>query len=235
MQVAAAEFLGRDHLTGRGLHQRRPAEEDRALVAHDDGLVAHRGDVSATRGARSEHRGDLRDALGAEVGLVEEDPAEVLAVGEHLVLARQEGAAGVDEIDAWQPVLRRDLLCAKVFLDGDRVVGAALDRRIVGHDHAFAARYPADACDHPRAGALVVVHAVGGQRRQFQERAARVEQAVDPVARQQLAPADVTLPGAFRTAECGGGQLLAQLRHQCQMLVAMRYARCHAPNPFHLS
>ena len=73
--------------------------------------------------------------------LVEEDPAEVLAVGEDLVLQRQEGAAGVDEVDARQPVLQRDLLRPQVLLDRHRVVGAALDGRVVGDDHALA---PAD-------------------------------------------------------------------------------------------
>ena len=105
----------------------------------------------------------------------------------------------------------RDLLRAQVLLDRDRVVGAALHRRVVGDDHALAARDPADAGDHARAGALVVVHAVGGQRGQLQERAARVEQPVDAVARQQLAAADVALAGALRAAERGGGQLGAQL------------------------
>ena len=43
VDVGAAELLGRDHLAGRGLHQRRAAQEDRALVAHDDALVAIAG------------------------------------------------------------------------------------------------------------------------------------------------------------------------------------------------
>ena len=189
MQVAAAEVLGGDDLAGGGLHQRRAAEEDRALVADDDGLVAHRRHVGAARGARAEHRGDLRNALGAHGRLVVEDAAEVVAVGEHLVLARQERAAGVDEVDARQPVLQRDLLCAQMLLDRHRVVGAALDRRVVGDDHALAPGHPADAGDDSRAGALVVVHAVGGQRGHLEQRAAGIEQAVDPVARQQLAAA----------------------------------------------
>ncbi len=32
MHVGAAEILGRHHLAGRRLHQRRPAEKDRALA-----------------------------------------------------------------------------------------------------------------------------------------------------------------------------------------------------------
>ena len=39
VDIAATQLLGRDDLPGRGLHQGRAAEEDRALVAHDHGLV----------------------------------------------------------------------------------------------------------------------------------------------------------------------------------------------------
>ena len=86
MQVPATEVLGTDHLTGGGLHQRRPAEKDGALIAHDDGFIAHGRNVGAARGARAQHRGDLRDALRAHGGLVVEDPPEVLAIREDLVL-----------------------------------------------------------------------------------------------------------------------------------------------------
>ena len=112
---------------------------------------------------------------GAELGLVVEDPAEVLAVGKHLVLARQERAAGVDEVDAGQPVLPGDLLCAQVLLDRNRVVGTAFDRRVVGHDHALATGDPADAGDDAGPGAFVVVHPVGGQRSDLEQRTAGIE------------------------------------------------------------
>ena len=88
--------------------------------------------------------------LGRHARLVEEDAAEVLAIGEDLGLQRQERAAGVDEVDAGQAVLERDLLRAQVLLDGDRVVGAALDRRVVGDDQHLAARDAADAGDDAR-------------------------------------------------------------------------------------
>jgi hypothetical protein len=54
--------------------------------------------------------GDLGDAEGRHPGLVVEDPAEVVAVREDVRLERQERAAAVDEVDARQPVLERDLL-----------------------------------------------------------------------------------------------------------------------------
>ena len=222
MHVAAAELLGRDDLAGRGLHQRRAAEEDRALVAHDHGLVRHRRHVGAARGARAHHAGDLRDAAGREVGLVEEDPAEVLPVGEHLVLHRQERAAGVDEVDARQLVLGGDRLRAQVLLHRHRVVGAALDRRVVGDDHALAALDPADPGHDARTRARApscVVHPGRGQRAQLEERAARVEQPVHPVAHQQLAARGVLLARRLRAALAHDGQPLAQVLDQLPHLI----------------
>ena len=203
VHVAAAEFLGRDDLADRGLHQRRAAQEDGALVADDHGLVAHRGDVGAAGGAGAHHGGDLRDLGRGHLGLVEEDPAEVLLVREDLVLLGQEGPAGVHEVDAGQPVLQRDFLGPEVLLDRHRVVGAALDGGVVGDDQHLAAVDQADPGDDPGAGRIVVVHAVGGQRRDLQERAAVIEQLVDAFPRQELAAGHVAFPGLFRPAQGG--------------------------------
>ena len=145
----------------------------------DDRLVAHRGHVGAAGRAGAHHGGDLRDALRRHPRLVVEDPPEVVAVGEDLVLQRQERAARVDEVDARQPVLLGDLLRAQVLLDRHREVRAALDRRVVGDDHALAALDDADPGDDPCAGRLAVVELPGGERRELQERRVRVEQPVD--------------------------------------------------------
>ena len=119
-----------------------------------------------------------------QVGLVEEDAAEVFLVRENLVLHRQEGAAGIDQIDAGQAVFEGDFLGAQVLLDGQRVIGAALHRRIVGDDHAFDAIDAADAGDHRGGGDVAAVHAVGSELADLKERCAGVEQAVDALARQ---------------------------------------------------
>ena len=79
----------------------------------------------------------------------------------------------------------------------------------------------------PAPGRLVVVHAVGGQRRELQERAAGIEQAVDAIPRQQLAAGDVAVAGFLRSAESGRGELVAQLRDEREMLVAVGSPRCH--------
>ena len=234
VQVAAAEVLRGDLLAGRGLHQRRAAEEDRALLADDHALVAHRGHVGAAGRAGAHHRGDLRDPACRHRRLVEEDPAEVLAVGEDLVLQRQERAAGVDEVDARQPVVQRHLLRAQVLLDRHRVVGAALDGRVVGDDHALAAADPADAGDDPRARRVAVVHAVRGQRRELQERRALVEQPVDALARQQLAARRVPRAGLLAAAQPHPLELLAQVGDQRLMGggVGLEFVGRHAASTF---
>ena len=121
------------------------------------------------------HHGDLRDARGRERRLVVENPAEVLAIGEHLVLRGQERAAALHEVNARQAVLARDLLRAQVFLHRDREVRPALDGGIVRDHHAGAARDLADARNKARAGRVAAVHAVGRELREFEERAARIQ------------------------------------------------------------
>ena len=161
----------------------------------DHRLVAHRRDVGAAGGARAHHDRDLRDALRRHPRLVEEDPPEVLAVGEDLGLERQERAARVDEVEARQPVLLGDLLRAQVLLHREREVRAALHGRVVRDDHALPALDDADAGDDPGRGRLAVVQLPGGERAELEERGARVDQPVDPLARGQLAARAVALDG----------------------------------------
>src|SRR5699024_5985305 len=89
VQGAAAELFGGDLLAGGGLDQRRAAAEDRALVGDDDRLIGHGRNVGAAGGAGAEDCGQLGDPRGRERGLVVEDAAEVLAVGEYVVLVGQ--------------------------------------------------------------------------------------------------------------------------------------------------
>jgi hypothetical protein len=94
----------------------------------------------------------------------------VVAVREDVRLQRQERPAAVDQVDARQPVLEGDLLCAQVLLHGHRVVRAALDGRVVGDDDAGRRLDRADAGDDPGARGVVLVEAVGGQWAELEER-----------------------------------------------------------------
>ncbi len=65
----------------------------------------------------------------------------MIAVGKHLILAWQMGAAAIDQINARQIVLLRDFLGAKMLLDGQRIIGAALDGGVIGDNDAFLTTY----------------------------------------------------------------------------------------------
>ena len=145
------------------------------------------GHVGAARRARAHHAGDLRDARRGHRRLVEEDAPEVLAVGEDLVLHRQERAARVHEVDARQAVVQRHLLRAQVLLDRHGVVGAALDRGVVGDDHAAAAVHRPDAGDDAGRRRVAVVELLGGERRELEERRAGIAEQLDALAHEQLA------------------------------------------------
>jgi hypothetical protein len=209
---AAAEFLGGDVLAGGGLHQRRAGEEDGALAVDDDGLVGDRRDVGAAGGAGTHDRGELRDPAGGHPGLVVEDAAEVVAVGEDLVLLQQHRPTRVHQVDAGQSVGLGDLLGAQVLLHGHRVVRPAGDSRVVGGDEAQAALHQADAGDDAGAGDAAVVHVLGGQGRDLEEGAARVEQGVDPVPGQHLAAGEVAGPGPVPAPAAGAGDPVAEFR-----------------------
>jgi len=94
-------------------------------------------------------------------------------------------------------VLARNLLGAQVLLDRDRIVGAGLDGRIVGDDHALAPRHPPDPGDQRCAGDVPAVHAVGGELRELEERAPGVEQHPDSLARGELAGGPVPVGGCL--------------------------------------
>ncbi len=218
VDVGAAEFLRAHDLAGCRFDQRRAAEKNRALLAHDDALIRHRRDVGATRGAGAHDDRDLGDPGGRHGRLVVEDPAEVLAVRKHLVLVRQIGAAGIDQVDAGQPVLAGDLLGAQMLLDRDRVVGAALDRGVVGDHQALLATDPADAGDQARGRHLVAIHAEGRELGQLEKGRAGVEQRPHPVARQQFAAAKVALArgraAALPDQRDRGAEILDQGAHR---------------------
>ena len=117
----------------------------------------------------------------------------MLAIGEHLVLRRQKRAARIDEVEAGQMVVAGDLLGAQMLLDGHREIGAALDRRVIGDDDAFAPHDAADPGDDAGRRHRAVIHAMGGKCRKFEKRRPRIEQHPDALARQQFAAPEMAL------------------------------------------
>ena len=142
----------------------------------------------------------------------------MVAVGKDAVLVGQIGAPRIDQINARQIVLAGDFLRPKMLLHRDRIIGAALDRRVIGDDHAFRARNRADAGDDSRRGDIVVIHAKGGERREFEKRRAGVEQSAHPFMHRQLAPLDMTRHRRGAAA----------LRGECDLFAKIGDQRAHA-------
>ena len=151
--------------------------------------------------------------------------AEHLATrNEDLFLGGQVCAAGFHQRNHREPVLQRDLLGPQNLSKRPRVAGAALDRRVVGHDHAFHAVDRADPGD--QAGADLEGAAVGRQRAQLQERRVRVDQQFDALAGGQLAAGVVALDvlgaaTAKRFGEFGFDLLEPGLRDGCRCRVRL--------------
>ena len=219
VHVGAPELLRADVLPGRRLHERRAADEDRPRPVDDHRLVRHRRHVRAAGGAGAHHDRDLRDPERREARLVEEDAPEVVAVGEDLRLQREEGAAGVDEVEARQAVLTRNLLRTQVLLHGERVVRAALHRRVVRDDHALSALDDADPGDDPRRGRIAVVQLPRGERVELEEGGSRVDEPVDALARSELSaravPLDRLLAATRRDHRGALAQLGDEALHRC--------------------
>ena len=72
----------------------------------------------------------------------------------------------------------------------------------------------------PADGRIVVVHAVGGQRRELEERRARIEQVLDALAGQQLAAAAVA-PHCLGVAAVSSAPGGAQIGDQPQIVLAV--------------
>ena len=215
MHIGATQILGTDDLTGSRLDQGRAGEKDGRLLAHHDGFIGHCRHIGAAGGTGPHDHGNLRNTPGTHVRLVVEDPAKVLAIGKYLVLARQVGTAGVDQIDARQAVLLGNRLGAQMLLHRQRIIGAAFDRRIVGDNHAFNTFNAADTGDKTASWNILTVHLVGCELTDFQKGRARIEQSVDTLTWQQLAPRQMPLLRLLTAA-------LADLRQQLLQLIDKR-------------
>ena len=97
--------------------------------------------------------GHLRDPVPRHPRLVEEDPPEMVPVGENLCLPRQVRASRVDDVEAGvDPEGSGDLLQPQVLFHRDGVVGAALDGGVVGRDGDELTGDAAEAGDDAAAG-----------------------------------------------------------------------------------
>ncbi len=214
VHIRAAQFFRAHQFPGRCFDQRWPGQKDCALVPDDDRFIGHRRHIGPARGARSHHAGDLRNSGRRHVRLVVEDSSKMIAVRKHFVPGGKVRAAGIDQIDARQTVLLRDLLRPHVLFHRHRKIRAALHRGVVGNDDAFAPGYPTHAGNDAGGGNRTVVHVPCRKLRQLQKRRTDIQQVPDAAARQQLAAADVLLARRFAAALADEADLGTEVGYQ---------------------
>lgn len=179
-------------------------------------MIGYAGDVGTARGGVAENQRNGRDPGRRQPGQV----AEHLSAGdENLFLGGQIGPAGFHQRNDGKPVFEGDLVGPQYLSKRPRIAGAALDRRVVGDDHAFHAADRADAGD--QAGADLEVAAVGGQRAQLQERGVRVDEQLDAFPWCQVAAGVVPVDVFGATA----GERLGQFGVDLVELAAHRRGR----------
>ena len=155
----------------------------------DDRFIRHGRHVGAARRAAAHHDGNLRDAFMRHMCLVEEDATEMLLIREDVVLPAEVRATAVDEVDAGQMILLRDLLRPQVLLDRDGVVGATLHCRVVRHTDPR--HHTATVATLVHFLFLIPVKVPAGELRELEETRARIHQLLDALARQHLSAAEV--------------------------------------------
>ncbi len=141
--------------------------------------------VGTAGDAHAHDGGDLRNAHGRHHGVVAEDAAEIVGVGEDVFLQRQKHARGIDQVDRRDVVVDGDVLRANDLLGGHREERAGLHRGVVHDEHDQSALHSRQAGDHSRRrrAAPLFVHAPRSVGAKLEELGAGIDQQRDALAR----------------------------------------------------
>src|ERR1700678_2027629 len=112
------------------MYESGAAEEEATAFSHED-FVAHHRQIRAAGDAHAHDRGDLGNAHGAHHVVVAGHAPEVIGVGGHSLLEREENAGGIDQVNCGHVVFDGDVLASYYFLCGHREKRAVFHRRVV--------------------------------------------------------------------------------------------------------
>ncbi len=206
------------------LHQRRTGEIHLGLVLHHHHVVAHPRQVRAARGAAPEHQAHGRDPVLRALRQAAEAGA---AAHEDLVLVGEVGAGALDQADADEVVLLRDLRQPARLLQAHRRHGAALHGRFARDHQALDAAHETDPADDRRPGRLAL-HTVAGEGSDLEEVRVAIEEPLDALARQELPARAVTLDVLLATAGLRLTERRLELRERGGRFLAVGHERLTA-------
>ena len=136
-----------------------------------------------------------------------------------LRLAAQIAPGGLHELDVGQPIPERDLQRPIDLLEGDGGDGAAEHGRVVSADDALHARHDTDAGDEPAADGEL--GAPTGEGAQLEKRRVTIEQELDALADEELAPLAMARHAALAATGAGEGELGLDLSHEREHILAV--------------
>ena len=205
VHLRAAQLFGGILRADGGLHQRGSGKKEPAAVGHQD-VVAHHRQVGAAGDAHAHDGRDLRNAHGRHDGVIAEDAAEVVGVGEDIFLQRQKNAGGIDQVDRGNVIVDGDVLRANDLLRRHGKERAGLHGGVVHDEHDQAPVHSRQAGDHARGrrAAPLFVHAPGGVGAEFEELGAGIDQQRNALARGQPSFLVLRLDGLLAAALLDG-------------------------------
>mmetsp|Transcript_43582 Transcript_43582/g.100816 ORF Transcript_43582/g.100816 Transcript_43582/m.100816 type:complete len:246 (+) Transcript_43582:901-1638(+) len=172
-----------------------------AVALDNHALVAHGRDVRGPTGALAQDAGHLRYLLGGHDRLALEAPTSSTSTLVH-------------KVDAGQFVDMCNLLSSGVLPVALANDVAAPDGCVVANEHALSAMHDTDARDEAGAWRLVLVSAPSSERGELQEVCAWVDDALDPLSRQQLPLGTVRLHTVGASAAPCPRHPLLKILHQ---------------------
>src|ERR1700722_9033639 len=101
-----------------------------------------------------------------------------------------------------------------MLLDRQGIVGAALDRSVVRHDHALLPVDAANPGNDAGGRSLSLVHAKSGQGAELEKGASRVQQTFNPIPNKQFTPRAMPGDGGGAAAEFDGSDAFTHLVDQ---------------------
>ena len=239
VHLAAAELLLGDVLPHHALDQIRPADRHRRGALHHRHEVREARDVCRAGSAGTDHRGHLghhareHHLFAEQVARVREraDDRRFVQIG------RQARAGGVDQPDQRDPLAERQLAQARHLALADRPDAPPVHGEVVGRDATRPSVDEAGPAHHAVGGRGPLrffrqLPEVGGEKPDL-DKAARIEQQLEPRARVQLAalplaaqPLLAAHPQRFRPA---AAQLLDLVAHRHTRSANYHYLPTFAP------
>ena len=161
-----------------GLNQVTSGKEYASGTIHDQGFITHDRKIGPACHTAAHDGGNLWYAHRTHNGIIPENAAEVLFVGEDFVLHGQENACRINQVYNGDAVFHGNFLGPEILFCRNRKPGSCLYGSVVGNNHAGLPADPGRSGNYTpcRTSALLIVHLIARPQTDFIERAPLVDE-----------------------------------------------------------